>query len=81
MSEATMRAVQAERGRLSHLLHGGIVQQVTALSLAVDSALLSAADERLDDVRTALRTARSIADTTVTDCRALVAHLIDGADA
>lgn len=76
-----MRAVQAERRRLSHLLHGGIVQQVTALSLAVDSALLSAAEERQDDLRTALRTARSIADTTVTDCRALLAQLMDGADA
>ena len=76
-----MRAVQAERRRLSHLLHGGIVQQVTALSLAVDSALLSAAEERQDDLRTALRTARSIADTTVPDCRALLAQLMDGADA
>jgi len=76
-----MRAVQAERRRLSHLLHGGIVQQVTALSLAVESALLYAADDRPEDLRTALRTARRIADTTVTDCRALLAQLVDSADA
>jgi signal transduction histidine kinase len=81
MCEATTRAVQAERRRLSHLLHSGIVQQVTALSLAVDSALLCAAEDRPDALWAALRTARSIADTTVTDCRALLAQLLDSADA
>jgi signal transduction histidine kinase len=33
MSEACTEALRAERRRLSHLLHGGIVQQITALSL------------------------------------------------
>jgi signal transduction histidine kinase len=77
MSEATTQAVQAERRRLSQLLHGGIVQQVTALSLAVDSALLHDAEGRIDEVRSALHTARKIAETTVTDCRALLDHLGD----
>ena len=81
MSDATMHAVQAERRRLSHLLHGGFVQQVTALSLAVDNALLHAAEGRPEDLRTALRTARRIADTTVTGCRELLDELLDGADA
>lgn len=76
-----MHAVQAERRRLSHLLHGGIVQQVTALSLAADNALLYAAEDRLDELRTALRTARRIADSTVTDCRALLDQLVGGPDA
>lgn len=80
MSEATTHAVQAERRRLSHLLHGGIVQQVTALSLAVDSALLHAAEGRSAELQAALGTARRIADTTVTDCRALLDHLVDRAD-
>jgi signal transduction histidine kinase len=77
MSEATTQAVQAERRRLSQLLHGGIVQQVTALSLALDSALLHDAEGRADEVRSALHTARKIAETTVTDCRALLDHLGD----
>lgn len=81
MSEATTHAVQAERRRLLHLLHGGIVQQVTALSLAVDSAQLHAAQGRHDELRAALRTARGLADTTVTECRALLDRLVDGADA
>ena len=75
MSEATTHAVEAERRRLSQLLHGGIVQQVTALSLAVDSALLHDAEGRSDEVRSALHTARKIAETTVTDCRALLDQL------
>lgn len=74
-----MQAVQAERRRLSQLLHGGIVQQVTALSLALDSALLHEAEGRHDEMRSALRTARIIADTTVTDCRALLDQLGDRA--
>jgi signal transduction histidine kinase len=81
MSEAITHAVQAERRRLLHLLHGGIVQQVTALSLAVDSALLHAVEDRDDELRAALRTARSLADTTVTECRAVLDQLVDGADA
>jgi signal transduction histidine kinase len=80
MSEATTHAVQAERRRLSHLLHGGIVQQVTALSLAVDNAVLCSADDRHDELRAALRTARRIADMAVIDCRALLDQLTDGAD-
>jgi signal transduction histidine kinase len=77
VSEATTQAVQAERRRLSQLLHGGIVQLVTALSLAVDSALLHDADGNDDEMRSALQTARRIAETTVTDCRALLDHLGD----
>jgi signal transduction histidine kinase len=72
-----MQAVQAERERLSQLLHGGIVQQVTALSLALDSALLHDVEGRDHEMRSALRTARTIADTAVTDCRALLDHLGD----
>lgn len=81
MSEATTHAVQAERRRLVHLLHGGVVQQVTALSLAVDNALLHAAGGRHDDLHAALRTARSLADTTISECRSLLDQLVDGADA
>jgi signal transduction histidine kinase len=51
------------------------------LSLAVDSAQLHAAQGRHDELRAALRTARGLADTTVTECRALLDRLVDGADA
>jgi signal transduction histidine kinase len=80
MSEATTHAVQAERRHLSLVLHGGIVQQITALSLAVDCALLHEAEGRSDLMRSALHTARRIADTTVTDCRELLDQLGDHAD-
>jgi signal transduction histidine kinase len=81
MSEARTEALRAERRRLSHLLHGGIVQQITALSLALDSALLHDAEGRADDMRAALRTARSVADATATECRALLDRLVEEVDA
>lgn len=81
MSEASTEALRAERRRLAQLLHGGIVQQITALSLALDSALLSDAEGRVDDMRAALRTARGIADAATADCRSLLDGLLDGADA
>jgi len=69
--------LQAERQRIAHALHGGIVQQVTALSLAIDSALLHDGDGRHDEVSAALRTAREIADLVVEDCRWLLDGLRD----
>lgn len=74
-------AVHAERRRLARELHGGLVQQVTALSLAIDSALLHARDGRTGEVHAALRRARLMADTTVADCRALLDRLGDAGDA
>lgn len=67
-------AVARERQRLAAQLHGGVVQQVTALSLAVDSALLHHADGDVAAVETALRSARAAADAAMRDCR----QLIDG---
>jgi signal transduction histidine kinase len=67
-------AVERERRRLAAQLHGGVVQQVTALALAVDSALLHHADGDAPAVEAALRSARAAADAAVSDCR----QLIDG---
>jgi signal transduction histidine kinase len=67
-------AVARERRRLAEELHGGIVQHVTALSLAVDSALLHHADGDAQATMAALRSVRAVADATVRDCR----QLIDG---
>jgi signal transduction histidine kinase len=64
--------LQAERQRIAHALHGGIVQQITALSLAIDSALLHDGDGRHHEVSAALRTARELADLVVQDCRGLL---------
>lgn len=74
---ADTTAVQAERRRIAHVLHGGIIQQITALSLAIDSALLHDGEGRRDQLRSALQTAREIADLTVADCRALIDELAD----
>lgn len=71
----TAHAVQAERQRIAHALHGGIIQQITALSLAIDSALLHDGEGRSNQVSAALRTARKIADLTVADCRKLLDEL------
>lgn len=67
-------AVARERQRLAAQLHGGLVQQVTALSLALDNALLHHEDGDAAAVEVALRSARAAADGAVRDCR----HLIDG---
>lgn len=64
--------VTAERRRLAEELHAGIVQQVTALSLAVDSALLHLADGDRDAVAAALHTVRALVDSTMTESRALI---------
>lgn len=69
------REVRDERERLARLLHGGLVQQVTALSLAVDSAMLHATDGQADELRRALQTARRIADLAIADCRAVLDDL------
>ena len=71
MSESLARV----RARLADELHDGIVQQVTALSLAVDNAVLhlAAGDDRA--VASALRTARTLADTTAASCRTLIDDL------
>lgn len=66
--------VVGERRRLAEQLHGGVVQQVTALSLAVDSALLHHADGDAEAVAAALRSVRTVADGAVRECR----DLIDG---
>lgn len=69
------REVRDERERLARLLHAGLVQQVTALSLAVDSAMLHATDGYTDELRQALHTARRIADLAIADCRAVLDDL------
>lgn len=73
-SDPAVEAVARERRRLAKQLHGGVVQQVTALSLAVDSVLLHHADGDAEAVRAALRSVRAVADATVRDCH----ELIDG---
>lgn len=73
-SDPAPAAVARERRRLAAQLHGGVVQQVTALSLAVDSALLHHADGDAAAVEVALRSVRAVADAAVRDCR----QLIDG---
>lgn len=73
-SDPTSAAVARERRRLAAQLHGGVVQQVTALSLAVDSALLHHADGNAAAVEAALRSVRAVADAAVRDCR----QLLDG---
>lgn len=78
MSDTT-DAVRRERRRIAHVLHGGIVQQITALSLAIDSALLHDGEGRREQATAALRTLRGIADLTVADCRRLLDELQDGA--
>lgn len=75
----TSHAVRTERRRIAHALHGGVVQQITALSLAIDSALLHDGEGRREQVSAALRTAREIADLTVTQCRDLLDELRDTA--
>lgn len=72
-------AVAAERRRLAEQLHDGVVQQVTALSLAVDSALLHDRDGDPEAVGTTLRSIRTIADAAVRDCRELIDGLRGGA--
>lgn len=69
------QTISAERHRLARQLHSGVIQQATALSLAIDSALLHDADGRSEQVRAALGMARRIADALVTDCRALLDEL------
>lgn len=82
MSQPTDRdPVAAERQRLAHALHAGIAQQLTVLSLAIDSALLHDADGRAEQVRAALRTARGVVDAAATDCRRLIGELRDTGDA
>jgi signal transduction histidine kinase len=71
-------AVHAERERLASVLHAGIIQQITALSLAIDSAMLHAAEGDADKVSEALRTARRVADLAIADCRALLYDLRHG---
>lgn len=61
--------------RLAEVLHGGLVQHVTALALAVDNALLHHAAGDADAVGDALRTARALADATADGCRALIDDL------
>lgn len=78
--DAVARARRAERRRLAELLHGGIVQQITALSLAVDSALLHDAEGRSDEALAALSVVRRVTDVTVADCRALLEELRDSTD-
>ena len=73
-------AVTRERRWLAAQLHDGVVQQVTALSLAVDSALLHHADAGSAGLESALRSIRAIADATVGDCRALIDALQAPAD-
>lgn len=75
MTSASAAAVTRERQRLSEVLHSGIVQQVTALSLAVDSALLHHADGDIEAVGDALRTIRRFSDTTIASCRTLIDEL------
>lgn len=75
MNRASAAAIERERRRLSEVLHGSVVQQVTALSLAVDSALLHHADGDLAAVGDALRTIRRISDTTIADCRTMIDEL------
>lgn len=70
-----------ERRRLAEELHAGVVQQVTALSLAVDTALLHHADGDATGVGAALRALRAIADATVADCRGLIDALSDTTNA
>lgn len=55
------------------------MQQVTALSLAVDSALLHHADGDVAAVEAALRSVRTAADAAVNDCRRLVDGLREDA--
>ena len=78
MSDTT-DAVQTERRRIARVLHGGIIQQITALSLAIDSALLHDGEGRREQASAALRTLREIADLTALDCRRLLDELHDGA--
>ena len=59
--------MQAERQHIAHALHGGIIQQVTALSLAIDSALLHDGEGRSNEMSAALRSARKIADLTAAE--------------
>lgn len=68
-------AVLTERRRVAHELHGGVVQQVTAVSLAIDNALLHDDAGRHDRSRVALETARRITDLLVSDCRRLLDEL------
>lgn len=75
MSDAAGERLARERARVADVLHSGVVQQVTALSLAVDNALLHHAAGDVDGVAAALRTARALADTTATGCRALIDDL------
>lgn len=74
-------AVDDERRRLAAQLHRGVVQQVTALSLAVDSALLHHADGDAAATEGALRSARAVADLAVADCRTLIDGLHNHTDA
>lgn len=78
-TRAAAAATAAERQRLARRLHDGVVQQVTALSLAVDSALLRR-DGGGADVDDALRAVRALADRAVRDCRALMDDLNRPAD-
>ncbi len=68
------------RQRLADDLHAGVVQQVTALSLAVDNALLHHADGDAAGVGEALRAVRAIADGAVAECRRLIDGLHDSAN-
>ncbi len=81
-TRAAAAATAAERQRLARRLHDGVVQQVTALSLAVDSALLrrDAGDAGVAGVDDALRTVRALADRAVRDCRVLMDDLNRPAD-
>lgn len=75
MTDAAGDRLARERERVAELVHGGVVQQVTALSLAVDNALLHHAAGDAEGVAAALRTARELADRAATGCRALIDEL------
>ncbi|MBW3604046.1 MAG: hypothetical protein KY460_03865 [Actinobacteria bacterium] len=73
--------VAGERHRLADTLHAGLVQRVTALSLAVDNALLHDARGDSAAVGAALRVLRTHADEAIEDCRALIDELRAPTDA
>lgn len=69
-------AAGSVRRHLVDRLHGGLVQHVTALSLAVDAVdLAHTAGANDPRVRAALGTARRLADLAIADCRALLREL------
>lgn len=77
----TDASVMGERHRLAEALHAGLVQRVTALSLAVDNALLHHAQGDSVAVGAALCALRAHADEAIDDCRALIDELRAPTDA